>query len=167
MHRKYSNTSTDNVRARGRNRQHRRSGDHLVIFHMRASSDQQVPDGRHKAGQVRAEFLVVLLRVHRDVLTDLRLHLFHQTRLLAILQPTPDSLRHPFSGALSRTTRVSQNQKHKTNLDLTEARDSECQWHQLSHTQVCTSLHASSPPLSFLQAGCRSCRPVNGVRALK
>jgi len=38
----------------------------------------------------------------------------------------------------------------KTNLDFTEARDSEWQWHQLGHVQVCTSLqtdnHASTPP---------------------
>jgi len=44
-------------------------------------------------------------------------------------------------------------QKGKTNLDFTEARDSQWQWHQLGHVQVCTSLqadnHASSPPLSF------------------
>ena len=37
--------------------------------------------------------------------------------------------------------------------------------------QVCTSLqtdnHASTPPLSFLQAGCRSCHPTNSVEALK
>jgi len=59
----------------------------------------------------------------------------------------------------------------KTNLDFTEAADSEWQWHQLGHMQVCTSLqtdnHASSPPLSFLQAGCPSCRPTNSVKALK
>ena len=29
-------------------------------------------------------------------------------------------------------------QKGKTNLDFIEARDSEWQWHQLSHVQVCT-----------------------------
>ena len=62
-------------------------------------------------------------------------------------------------------------QKGKTNLDFTEARDSECQWHQLGHMQVCTSLqtdnHANIPPLSFLQAGCPSCRPTNSVKALK
>jgi len=50
--------------------------------------------------------------------------------------------------------------KVKTNLDFTEARDSDWQWHQLGHMQVCTSLqrdnHASTPPLSFLQAGCPS-----------
>jgi len=44
-----------------------------------------------------------------------------------------------------------------TNLDFTQARDSEWQWHQLGHMQVCTSLqtdnHASNPPLSFF------CRP--------
>jgi len=50
-------------------------------------------------------------------------------------------------------------------------RDSEWQWHQLGQMQVCTSLqtdnHASTPPLSFLQAGCPSCRPTNSVKALK
>jgi len=35
---------------------------------------------------------------------------------------------------------VSWYQKAKTNLDFTEARDSEWQWHQLDHMQVCTSL---------------------------
>jgi len=66
---------------------------------------------------------------------------------------------------------VSRYQKGKTNLDFTEARDSEWPWHQLGHMQVCTSLktdnNASTPPLSFLQAGCPSCRPTNSVKALK
>jgi len=48
---------------------------------------------------------------------------------------------------------VNRYQKGKTNLDFTEARDSEWQWHQLDHMQVCTVLqtdsHASTPPLSF------------------
>ena len=78
---------------------------------------------------------------------------------------------HPFNGPLSGTTQVSLYQKGKTNLDFTEARDSEWQWHPLGHMQVCTSLqtdnHASTPPLSFLQAGCPSCRPTNSVKALK
>ena len=38
---------------------------------------------------------------------------------------------HPFNDPLSRSTRVSQYQKGKTNLDFTEARHSEWQWHQL------------------------------------
>jgi len=66
---------------------------------------------------------------------------------------------------------VSRYQKGKTNLDFTEARDSEWQWYQLGHMQVSTSLqtdnHASNPPLSLLQAGCPSCRPTNSVKALK
>jgi len=66
---------------------------------------------------------------------------------------------------------LGQYQKGKINLDVTEARDSEWQWHQLDHMQVCTSLktdnHVSTPPLSFLQAGCPSCRPTNSVKALK
>ena len=78
---------------------------------------------------------------------------------------------HPFNDPLSRTTRVSRCQKGKTNLDFTEATDSEWQWHQLDHMQVCTSLqtdnHASTPLLSFLQAGCPSCRPANSIKALK
>jgi len=60
---------------------------------------------------------------------------------------------HPFNGPFSGTTQVSRYQEGKTNLDFTEARDSEWQWHQLGCMQVCTSLqtdnHASNPPLSF------------------
>jgi len=48
--------------------------------------------------------------------------------------------QHPFNGPSPGTTRVSWYQKGKTNLDFTEARDSEWQWHQLGHMQVCTSL---------------------------
>jgi len=66
---------------------------------------------------------------------------------------------------------VSQYQKGKTNLYITKARDSEWQWHQLGHMQVCTLLqtdnHASNPPLGLLQTGCPSCRPTNSVKALK
>jgi len=65
------------------------------------------------------------------------------------------------------TTRVNQYQKGKTSLDFTEARECEWQWHQLGHMQVCTSLqHSSTPPLSFLQAGCPSCHPTNSIKAL-
>ena len=63
---------------------------------------------------------------------------------------------------------MSRYQKGKTNLDFTEARDSERQWHPLGHMQVCTSLqtdnHASTPPLSLLRAGCPSCHPTNSVK---
>jgi len=48
---------------------------------------------------------------------------------------------------------VSWYQKGKTSPDFNEATDSEWQWHQLDHKQVCTLLqtdnHASTPPLSF------------------
>ena len=60
---------------------------------------------------------------------------------------------HTFIGPFSGTTRVSRYQKGKTDLDFTETRDSEWQWHQLGHMQVCTSLqtdnHTNTPPLSF------------------
>ena len=46
----------------------------------------------------------------------------------------------------------------------------EWQWHQLGHVQVCTLLqtdnHTRTPPFCFLQAGCPSCRPANSVKAL-
>ena len=89
----------------------------------------------------------------------------------SFLSPYHHTHTHPFNGPLSGTTQVSRYQKGKTNLDFTEAKDSEWQWHQLGHMQVCTLLktdnHASTPQLSFLQAGCPSCRPTNSVRALK
>ena len=81
----------------------------------------------------------------------------------AQLQLPRDTHTHPFNGPngpLSGTKRVSWHLKGKTN-----------QWHQLGYMQVCTSFqtdnHASTPPLSFLQAGCPSCRPTNSVKALK
>ena len=77
---------------------------------------------------------------------------------------------HPFNGPFFGTTWVSRYHKGKTNLDFTEASDSEWQWRQLGHMQVCTLFqtdnHASTPQLSFLQAGCPSCRPTNSVKAL-
>ena len=62
----------------------------------------------------------------------------------------------PFNGPLAGTTWESRYQKGKTNLDFTEAKDSQWEWHQLGHMQVCTSLqtdnHASTPPLgAFVQ----------------
>jgi len=79
--------------------------------------------------------------------------------------------RETFNGPFSGTTWMSQYLKGKTNLDFTEARDSEWQWHQLGDMQVCTSLqtdnHASTLPLSFLKAGCTSCHPTNSIKALK
>ena len=69
------------------------------------------------------------------------------------------------------TTWVSRYQKGKTNLDFTEARNSEWQWHQLGHMQVCillqTDNHATTSPLSFLQTGRPSSHPTNSVKALK
>ena len=66
---------------------------------------------------------------------------------------------------------MSRYKKGKTNLDFTEAKDSDWQWHQLGRMQVCISLQtynqASTSPLNFLQAGCPSCRPTNSIKALK
>ena len=79
---------------------------------------------------------------------------------------------HPFNGPFSGTTRVSRYHKGKTNLDFSEARDSEWQWHQLDGPYA--NLHIAPyrqphqhPITQFLQAGCLSRRPNNSVEALK
>jgi len=78
---------------------------------------------------------------------------------------------HTCNGPFYGTTQVSRYQKGKTNLDFSEARDSKWQWHQLGHMQVYTLLqtdnYASTPPLSFLQAGCPSCCQNDSVKALR
>ena len=72
---------------------------------------------------------------------------------------------------MSGTTRVSRYQKGKTNLDLLEQEI-------VSGSGICWAIcksapekipdnHANIPSLSFLQAGCPSCRPTNSVKALK
>ena len=73
--------------------------------------------------------------------------------------------RHTCLTALFPGPRVSRYQKCKNNLDFTQARDSAISW------DICKSAPHSrqitTPPLSFLQAGCPSCRPTNSVKALK
>jgi len=86
-----------------------------------------------------------------DSNTDARMHARTHTHT-TILRP---------SWILSGTTWVQSG--------FTGARDSEWQWHQLGHMEICTSPqsdnHASILPLSFLQAGCPSCHPPNSVNA--
>ena len=57
----------------------------------------------------------------------------------------PHTHRHPFNGPFSGNTQVSRYQKGKTNLDFTEARDSEWQWHQLGHMQVSRQITMPAP----------------------
>jgi len=51
-----------------------------------------------------------------------------------------------FNGPFSGTTWVGWYQKGKTNVDFTQARDSEWKWHQLAHMQVCTLLQTAQHP---------------------
>jgi len=91
-----------------------------------------------------------------------------QTTVETLPATTTHTHTHTFNGPLTGTNRVSRYQKSKTNLHFTEARDSEWQWHQPDHMQVCTSLQTdndtSTPQLSFLQAGCPSCRPTTVLK---
>jgi len=52
---------------------------------------------------------------------------------------------HTFNGPLSGTTRESKNQSV-----FSGARDSEWQWHQLGHMQICTSPQADTNRMPFL-----------------
>jgi len=92
-------------------------------------------------------FLVFFHTIPRDWLREM------SQKWPIICQVGRKTTLHPFNGPFSGTTRVSQYQNGRTNLDFTEARDSEWQWHQLGRMQVCTSLqtdnHASTPPLSL------------------
>jgi len=67
------------------------------------------------------------------------------------LNPRPFESHVHYATTHARLTALFQ--ASKTNLDFTEAKDSEWQWHQLDHMQVCTSLqtdyHASTPTLKF------------------
>ena len=101
---------------------------------------------------VRADLLLSIFEHRSDRSPTLQL----PRRQQKIGQKTSKALvthTHTFNGPFSGTTQVSRYQKGKTNLDFTEARDSEWQWHPLGHMQVCTSLqsdnHASTLPLSF------------------
>jgi len=111
---------------------------------------------------------VELISRHEDQLTAITQLCKREMRLLIGVK-SGATVRH--ATHTHTHTQVSRYQKGKTNLDFTEARDSEWQWHPLGHMQVCTSLqsdnHASTPPLSFLQAGCPSCCPTNSIKALK
>ena len=75
---------------------------------------------------------------------------------------------------LSGTTQVSQYRKGKTNLDFTEARDSEWQWHQLDHMQVCSTPHsrqrttpAPHHSVFYRSDALPAAQPTNSVKALK
>ena len=63
---------------------------------------------------------------------------------------------------------MSRYQKGKTNLDFTEATDSEWQWYQLGHMQVCTSLqtdnHAAQHPTTQFFTGRMPFPPPNQQR---
>jgi len=78
---------------------------------------------------------------------------------------------HPFNGPLSGTTQLGRYQKGKTILDFTEAKDSEWQWHQLGHMQICTSLltdnHASTSLLSFYRPDALPAAQPTASEALK
>ena len=129
----------------------------------------------------QSEFCIHWSKNQRKLKTNVyqqwhEMHIFINTSLSAELIQSvvcyTNTHTHPFNGPLSRTTRVSSYQTGETNQDFTvKARDSEWQWHQLGRMQVCTSLqtdnHASTPPLSFLRAGCISCHPTNSIKALK
>ena len=62
---------------------------------------------------------------------------------------------HPLNSHLSGTTQVSRYQKGKTNMDFTEARDSEWQCNPLGHMQVCTSLQSDNNASTIYHSPCQ------------
>ena len=146
--------------------------------HRRTETTTAIGITHKKFGEHRkcsSEDMIPGRQTHRHRQTDRQTHAHHNTggvtNYLLLLLLGLLLLLTRLTALFSGTTQMSRYQKRKTNPDFTEARDSQWQWHQLGHMQVCTSLqtdnHASTPPLSFLQAGCNSCRPTNSVKALK
>ena len=111
-------------------------------LHMTALYSNYLPASQKSASQLR--FLQLLTKLQTD-------SPFSCVKVI-LIHPYWHKHTHPSNGPFSGTTRVSWYQDNKTNLDFTEARDSEWQWHQLGHMQVCTSLqtnnHASTPSLT-------------------
>jgi len=62
-----------------------------------------------------------------DYITSCLLHFLDINWQVWLILSASHTHTHPFNGPLSRTTRVGRYQKGKTNLDFTEARDSEWQ----------------------------------------
>jgi len=86
-----------------------------------------------------------------------------RTSFYSVKHKHPDPFNDPLSVTIYPGEPVPEG---KTNLDFTEARDSEWQWHQLGHVQVCTSLqtdsHAStSGRMSFLPPN-QQCQSTEG-----
>ena len=96
----------------------------------------------------------------------------HGNRLPVIMENTSNNAAdththtHQFNDPFSRTTQVSQYQKGKSNLDFTEARGSGISWAICkSATRSRQTTTPAPPTVSFLQAGCPSYHPTNGVKA--
>jgi len=91
--------------------------------------------------------LATAFDVHAHMRTDqITNGLVHAISTVIVHQFHDELCSHVRSTAIfSGTTRVSRYQKGKTNLDFTEARDSEWQWHQLGHMQVCCSRQITMP----------------------
>ena len=62
-------------------------------------------------------------------------------------------------------TRYSYAVARKNQPGFTAAKDSEWQWHQLGHMQICTSPQTDNHTSTLL--GSPSCRPTNSIKALK
>jgi len=107
----------------------------------------------HRQDLIIIILLLLLLLLEIQHLTPLSCtHSLQLSRDLLLIEVTHTRLTALYPGLPGWAS----TRKAKPILDFTETRDSEWQWHQLGHMQVCTSLqtdnHASTPPLSF-------CRP--------
>ena len=117
-------------------------------YHSAAGHDNLQRDALLQFYQKKSHWFTVLSRSYCGLACGFLLLLSSSSLLLLKQQQ-----QHLFNGPLSGTTWVSWYQKGKTDLDFSEARDSEWQWHQLGHIQICispqTDNHTSTPPLGF------------------
>ena len=101
--------------------------------------------------------ILSISQLHAERVTSLR-EMFSVSVLLSVtITLMLFYILHPINGLCSRTTWVSRNQKGKTSVDLSKARNDVVlgwQWHKLDHIlTICTSLqtdnHTNTSSLNF------------------
>ena len=146
---------------------HRRVLAEVKAKHLQMHEANRTKDGWQRYFQYKAigDHIWPTTSDERDDRILNQLHLTHQDPA-----GQPQLLRTGF--CLVRTTWVSWYQKGEINLDLLEhetvsGSGISCAVCKSAPHSPHTDNHASTPPLSFLQAGCPSCCPINSVKALK
>ena len=120
--------------------------EYSVLSRFMATVHCYIVHGAYRHGGLTVQIEIYIISTTSYMPCQQFLHGTHGDELLLLV--------HPFNGLLSRTTWLSRHQKGKPFWILLEQELMWWQWHQLDHMQssLQTDNHASTSPLSFLQA---------------